>query len=296
MKLSWTGLKKIWSLSTDQKRQLIWRAHPALTIVRQCELLELPRSTAYYQPQDWLTPWHRDVMNKIDVIYTKRPVFGARRMKAQLKRKFDLIVGRKLVRKLMRLMGLEAVYVKPNLSQPHPEHLIYPYLLRHITANHPNHIWGTDITYVRIDGSWAYLVALLDWYSRYVVAWQLSDSMENDFCVENLTRGLTIAKPDYHNSDQGSQFTSGSYIGLLQKYPDIKISMDGRGRCMDNIFTERLWRTVKYEEVYLNDYQSLAEARQSLTRFFRDYNTDTPHQSLGYNVPADVYFEKIKLT
>ena len=234
-------------------------------------------------------------MNKIDTIYTKYPFFGARQIKRQIKRWYNLTVSRKLVRKLMRIMGLEAIYQRPNTSQPHPNHTVFPYLLRHITASHPNHIWGTGITYIRINGTWAYLTAILDWYSRYVISWLLSDNLESDFCVENLQAGLAMAQPHYHNSDQGSQFTAVGYIGMLQRHPDIKISMDGRGRCHDNIFTERLWRTIKYHEVYLHDYSSLADAKQSLGRFINDYNTDIPHQSLRGNVPADVYFEKIKL-
>lgn len=153
-----------------------------------------------------------------------------------------------------------------------------------------------DITYIKINGSWAYLVAILDWYSRYVVNWLLSDKLESGFCVENLANALTVGRPDYHNSDQGSQFTANDYLQTLQQHPDIQISMDGRGRCMDNIFTERLWRTVKYHEVYIHDYSSFADGRQSLNRFFHNYNTDIPHQSLQGNVPTDVYFEKIKLT
>lgn len=231
-------------------------------------------------------------MKKIDVIYTKRPVFGSRRMKYQLKRKFGLIVSRKLARKLMQIMGLEAIYSKPDTSKPHPDHAVFPYLLRHIKASYPNHIWGTDITYIKAAGTWFYLTALLDWYSRYVVSWMLSDSLESSFCVENLEAALAEARPSYHNSDQGSQFTSRDYIGKLQAWPDIKISMDGRGRCHDNIFTERLWRTVKYEEVYLRDYSSFADAKQSLKSFFHDYNTDTPHQSLNYRTPAEMYFGK----
>jgi putative transposase len=234
-------------------------------------------------------------MQKIDVIYTKYPFFGARNIKRQMERWYNLTISRKLASKLMRVMGLEAIYQRPNTSGAHPDHKVFPYLIRHITASHPNHIWGTDITYIRINGTWAYLVAMLDWYSRYVINWQLSDSLESSFCLENLAHALAVSQPDYHNSDQGSQFTSGDYISTLQQHPDIKISMDGRGRCMDNIFTERLWRTVKYHEVYINDYSSLADARQSLNRFFHNYNTDIPHQSLQGNVPADVYFAKIKL-
>ena len=260
--------------------------------MRQCQLLHLPRSTAYYRPVTWVTPWHQEVMNKIDIIYTKRPTFGSRRMKYQLQRKLGFIISRKLVRKLMQVMGLEAIYSRPNTSQPHPDHKVFPYLLRHIKADHPNHIWGTDITYIKAAGTWFYLTAMLDWYSRYVVSWRLSDSMKSGFCVENLEAALERARPDYHNSDQGSQFTSHNYIGRLQTHSAIKISMDGQGRCMDNICTERLWRTVKYEEVYLRDYSSFVDAKQSLKHFFHDYNTDMPHQSLNHQVPADVYFAK----
>jgi len=191
IELDW--LKKIWSLSTDQKRQLIVRGNLNLTVIRQCELLHLPRSTAYYQPTDWITPWHIDAMHKMDTIYTKYPTFGSRRMKDQLKRWYGQTISRKLVSKLMQVMGVEAIYQRPNTSTPHLQHRIFPYLIKHITAKSPNHIWGTDITYIKINGTWAYLVALLDWYSRYVVSWTLSDSMASDFCVENLQTGLKIA-------------------------------------------------------------------------------------------------------
>lgn len=237
----------------------------------------------------WITPRHIELMDKIDRIYTEYPTFGSRRMKVQLARWYADAVSRKLTAKLMRVMGLEAVYQRPDTSKPHPEHRVFPYLIRHIPASYPNHIWGTDITYIPMNGTWAYLVAILDWYSRYVISWALSDSLTSDFCVENLEAALEIAIPDYHNSDQGSQFTATDYIGLLQQHPDISISMDGRGRCMDNIFTERLWRTVKYEEVYLKDYASFAHAEQSLADFFTRYNTDMPHQALGYRTPAEVY-------
>jgi putative transposase len=275
---------------------LIERGHSEISVVRQCQLLQLPRSTAYYQPASWITDRHLDLMNKIDTIYTKYPFFGSRQIKRQMKRWYDVNISRKLAGKLMKVMGLEAIYSRPKTSQPHPDHQTFPYLLRHITASYPNHIWGTDITYIPISGTFAYLVAILDWYSRYVISWVLADAMTSDFCVENLETALTVARPGYHNSDQGSQFTADNYLGALRQYPDIKISMDGRGRCMDNIFTERLWRTVKYHEVYLKDYSSFADAKQSLSHFFHDYNTDIPHSSLDGNVPADVYFEKIKLT
>lgn len=274
---------------------MLERGHSDLSVVRQCQLLNIPRSTAYYQPAAWITPRHLDLMTKIDAIYTKYPFFGARQIKRQLMRWYDLQVSRKLAGKLMKTMGLEAIYQRPNTSQPHPGHQTFPYLLRHLAAAYPNHIWGTDITYIPINGSWAYLVAILDWYSRYVISWTLSDNLQSGFCVANLEQALELAIPAYHNSDQGSQFTAHEYVNTLRQHPDIQISMDGRGRCMDNIFTERLWRSVKYNEVYLRDYSSYADAAQSLGCYFHNHNTDIPHQSLRGNVPADVYFEKIKL-
>jgi putative transposase len=191
----------------------------------------------------------------------------------------------------MRLMGLEAIYPKKgkNTSIANATHKKYPYLLKDIIAAYPNHIWGTDITYVRLETGWAYLVALLDWFSRYVIAWQLSETLEIEFCLENLQRALTVSIPDIHNSDQGSHFTSHYYTDLLTE-KDIQISMDGRGRCMDNIFTERLWRTVKYENVYLKSYHDINEAQQGLTDYFQFYNHTRPHQSLENMTPAKVYF------
>lgn len=191
----------------------------------------------------------------------------------------------------MQKMGIRAIYQKPDLSKPHPDHEVYPYLLRDLNIVKPNQVHGTDITYIRMHGGFLYLVAIIDWYSRYVLSWGLSDTLNSDFCVDTLTHALQIAVPDIHNSDQGSQFTSADYLGVLKHYP-VKISMDGRGRAMDNIFTERLWRTIKYEEVYLQDYQSPREARESLTRYFNFYNQGRLHQSLGYKTPAEIYFRK----
>ncbi len=186
-------------------------------------------------------------------------------------------------------MGIQAVFPKQNTSNPHPQDQKYPYLLKHITANEPNHIWGTDITYIRLNKGFCYLVALLDWYSRYVVAWKLSPTLEMDFCIENLELALRAAAPQIHNSDQGSHFTSPRYTGLLTS-ANVQISMDGRGRCMDNIFTERLWRTVKYEEVYLKDYQNYSHAEDSLHQYFKVYNNERLHSSLGYQTPAEIYY------
>lgn len=189
-------------------------------------------------------------------------------------------------------MGLEAIYPKKNkgLSDPDSQHKKYPYLLRNISAKEPNHIWGTDITYVRLENGFAYLVALLDWYSRYVVAWQLSETLEINFVLENLQRALNINIPGIHNSDQGSHFTSSKYTDILVG-KEIRVSMDGRGRCMDNIFTERLWRTVKYENIYLKSYENFAQAKAGLTDYFQFYNTRRPHQSLGNHTPEQIYFK-----
>ena len=232
-------------------------------------------------------------MHAIDKIFTDYPFYGSRRIRYELAQRHGIPANRKRIQRLMRLMGLEAIYPKKykGLSDPNGAHKKYPYLLADITASFPNHIWGTDITYVRLESGWAYLVALLDWFSRYVIAWQLSANLEIEFCLENLSRGLLTGTPAIHNSDQGSHFTSPRYTDLLIT-KDIQISMDGRGRCMDNIFTERLWRTVKYENVFLKSYRNLEEAQNGLVEYFRFYNEKRPHQSLGYHTPAELYHSK----
>jgi putative transposase len=227
-------------------------------------------------------------MHRLDALYTEHPYYGVPRMTAQLRRD-GYTVNHKRIERLMRLMGLAALFPKKKTSRPGLGHVVYPYLLRSLLIDRPNQVWGTDITYIRARGQWFYLVAMLDWFSRYVLAWQLSPTMASDFCQTVLTEALTSATPAIHNSDQGSQFTSAAYTNILKEY-DIRISMDGRGRCFDNIFTERLWRTVKYEEVYLHDYQTFAEAESSLTRYFQTYNHRRLHQALGYQTPAEVYF------
>ena len=261
-----------------------------LSLTRQADLLNISRSNLYYRP----TVDQNDVcaMNALDEIYTKYPFYGSRRMRYELNAAYHINICREHVTRLMRLMGLETIYPKKRhgLSDPNDQHKKYPYLLRNIIAVYPNHIWGTDITYVRLEEGWAYLVALLDWFSRYVITWQLSETLEIEFCIENLQHALAITSPDIHNSDQGSHFTSPSYTDLLTAR-DIQISMDGRGRCMDNIFTERLWRTVKYENIYLKSYHDIAQAKEGLTEYFQFYNHARPHQSLGNATPADIYFK-----
>jgi putative transposase len=217
-------------------------------------------------------------------------------MQVELEQEYGITIGRERIRHLMQQLGLEAIYPKPNTSKPTPGHAVYPYLLRGVEATHPNHIWGTDITYIRTAEGFVYLVAFLDWYSRYVVSWRLSDSLENSFVLQGLRDALGFMADcglgilDICNSDQGSHFTSVAYVNLFEQ-AGVAISMDGRGRCLDNIFTERLWRTVKYENVFLQSYQNIQEAQAGLTDYFAFYNHKRRHQSLDYRTPASVYFD-----
>ncbi len=270
------------------------RENCQIPLSRQLALLQVNRSWYY----DWIdrgcgeiiNPTDVAVMNRIDFWYTKCPYFGVRRITEHIREYDQILVNHKKIQRLMGVMGLEAIYPKPNLSKPHPNHAIYPYLLRGMEIVRPNQVHGVDITYVRLKGSFLYLVAIINWFSRYVLSWELSDTLDCGFCVETLENALRVGVPQIHNSDQGSQFTSEDYLGIL-KQSGARISMDGRGRAMDNIFTERLWRTVKYEEIYLKDYSSPKEARQSLGEYFNFYNQERLHQSLGYKTPAKIYFE-----
>jgi len=259
-----------------------------LSLTRQAQLLGISRSGLYKPP----TPMRLErlaLLRAIDKIYTAHPYFGTRRLWVVLARDYDIQVGRDAVRNAMKTLGLQAIYPKKNTSKPHPGHTIYPYLLRAITASHPNHIWGTDITYIRLEQGFGYLCAMLDWFSRKVIAWNIASTMEQALCVQTLKDALTIGSPDIHNSDQGSQFTGEAYLNVLKEQQTIAISMDGRGRCMDNIFTERLWRTVKYEDIYLKGYRTLEEVRVGLTDYFTFYNNKRPHQSLDYKTPNEIY-------
>lgn len=231
-------------------------------------------------------------MDAIDRIFTDCPFYGVPKMQAALKREYALLIGRDHTRRLMRLMGLESVYPKQrtNTSIPNKEHAVYPYLLRGITAGYPNHIWGTDITYIKLEKGWCYLVAVIDWFSRYVIGWKLSPTLESAFCIDTMARAVErYGAPQISNTDQGSQFTDKDFIGVL-KTNGIHVSMDGRGRYVDNIFTERLWRSVKYEEVYLKSYLDINDARRNLQHYFDFYNSRRPHQSLGYRTPAETHF------
>ena len=259
-----------------------------LPISRQCELLGLPRSTYYYQPGD-MSLLNQELMRVIDEQYTRCPFFGVEKMTAWLRRR-GYRVNPKRVRRLMRLMGLEAVYPKRFLSQPAKKYKKYPYLLEGLEIGRPNQVWGADITYIRMLKGFVYLVAILDWYSRYVISWEISITLEKEFCVEALKKALEIANPEIFNTDQGSQFTSDEFTGCLEEQR-ISISMDGRGRVFDNIFVERLWRTVKYEEVYLHSYQTVKEVRSRLSEYFWFYNEERPHQALGYCTPYEIYFQ-----
>lgn len=259
-----------------------------ISISRQCELLSVNRSSLYYQPQA-VSAKTVDIMDRIDRQYTETPFYGVERMTAQLKRD-GLIIGHNRVRRLMRVMGLMPVYPKPNGSKKHPEHKIYPYLLQDVTVERVNQVWSADITYIRLMVGFAYLVAIMDWFSRYVLSWVVSNSLDCLFCMDALEQALLMATPEIFNTDQGSQFTSSDFTRRLEQ-AGIGMSMDGRGRVFDNIFSERLWRTVKYEDVYLNEYRDVKDAIGGLGAYFDFYNNRRLHQSLDYQTPAEVYFE-----
>jgi putative transposase len=275
--------------STDELRALVDWGHADLSVRRQCELLGVNRSGLYYESAGESEENLR-YMRLIDEQYTKTPFYGSRKMTKWLVNE-GYPVNRKRISRLMEVMGIEAVYPKPKLSQPGEGHKIYPYLLRGTTVERVNQVWSTDITYIRMAQGFVYLVAVMDWFSRYVLSWSVSLTMEIDFCMEALRSALRRGRPEIFNSDQGSQFTSEKFTAELSA-KQIAISMDGRGRCMDNIFIERLWRSLKYEEVYLKDYESVTEARTGIERYFRFYNQERIHQSLDYRTPAAIYLAK----
>lgn len=252
------------------------------------------RASFYYEPQ--VSEFDLAAMKKIDEIFTKCPFYGVRKMWRDLKNTQGLSIGRDHVGRLMREMGLEAIYPKTKItSVKNPNHKIYPYLLRHIGAAFPNHIWGSDITYIRLAHGFCYLYAIIDWFSRYVIGWSLSPTLESGFCVTAMNDAIKkYGAPELSNTDQGCQFTDQDFIDVLATN-EVKISMDGRGRCMDNIFTERLWRSVKYEEVYLKSYENLEDARNNLADYFKFYNNERLHQSLDYKTPKTIYANKKQL-
>ena len=277
------------NLSRDERRQFIERSSDELPVTTQAELLSLNRSSLYYQPQP-PSATEIGIKHRIDELYTRWSFYGSRRITAHLQQE-GVIINRKTVQRHMREMGIEGVSPGPNLSKRAHKEGVYPYLLRHITSMYPNHIWGIDITYIRLHAGWMYLVAILDWYSRYVLSWELDHTLEMPFVLTAMQQALAQATPHICNSDQGSHFTSPQYAQLLLA-ADVQISMDGKGRALDNIFTERLWRTIKYEEVYMHDYASPKEARQQLREYLHFYNHQRLHQSLGYQTPAAVYFRQ----
>ena len=273
-------------MSRRRRLAMVVRGHPKLSVVKQCRLLQLSRSSVYYRPVP-TKPADLELMAGMDRQYLKTPYYGSRSMTAWLRTQGHR-VNRKRVQRLMRAMGLEAIYRKPNTSKPASEHRIYAYLLKGVTVDRVNKVWAADITYLPMSQGFLYLVAIMDWHSRYVLAWKLSNSLEADFCIDALKEALCKGQPEIFNTDQGSQFTSEAFSRLLLE-PGIKISMDCKGRYLDNIFVERLWRSVKYEEVYLNAYRDGSEARRGIDAYLELYNRERPHQSLGYRTPAQVF-------
>jgi len=275
--------------SVDERRVLVEPIHPDLSIERQCELVGLARSSYYYHPTSAKAE-DLHLMRLLDAQYLQTPFYGSRRMTVWLRQQ-GYAVNRKRVRRLMSQLGLAAIYPKPQLSRPDPDHGLHPYLLRGVTITSPDQVWSTDITYIRLLTGFVYLAAILDWYSRKVLAWRLSNTLETQFCLDCLEDALRVGQPLIFNSDQGVQFTSTVFTSRLAQ-AGIRISMDGRGRAHDNIFVERLWRSVKYEEVYPNGYQTMDEAYRGLHRYFEFYNHQRPHQALGYRTPAEVYVDR----
>jgi putative transposase len=267
---------------------MIMLSHQRISIRRQCALLGISRSGYYYEPTA-TNPENLSLMRLLDEQYTRTPFYGVRKMKEWLETEGHY-PDVKRVRRLLRLMGLEAIYPKPNLSFNGTDHRRYPYLLRNVPILRENQVWSADITYIRLRGGFVYLVAILDWFSRYVLAWELSNTLDAGFCLETLDAALRRGRPEIFNTDQGVQFTCSDFVGRLEK-AEVQISMDGRGRCYDNIFVERLWRRVKYEEVYLHDYETVVDARANLKRYFTFYNDTRLHQSLSYQTPAHVYWQ-----
>jgi putative transposase len=273
------------------RRSLVQGEESELSVRRQCRLLCLPRSTLYHQPQE-VSSEELAMMRLIDEQYLKYPFLGSRMMADRLC-KLGHLINRKRVQRLMRVMGLESLAPKPDLSRSHPEHVKYPYLLREIEVTRANQVWAADVTYIPMAAGFVYLVAVIDWFSRAVLAWRLSTSMEADFCVRTLEDALTRwGQPDIFNTDQGVQFTSEGFTHVLIAH-GIRISMDGKGRCLDNVFIERLWRSLKYEEVFLHAYDGVRAAKDSIGAYFVFFNEDRGHQSLGYRTPMQVYAESL---
>jgi putative transposase len=272
--------------SAEDRRTLVEANHPELSVRRQCALLGLNRSTFYYEPVGE-TPENLRLMRKIDEQYTAYPFYGSRKITEALTRQGEE-VNRKRVQRLMRIMGLEAIYPKPRLSAAGRGHKIYPYRLRGVTIARPDQVWSADITYVPMAAGFMYLAAVIDWFSRYVIAWKLSNTLDGSFCTEMLDEALQGGRPEVFNTDQGVQFTAAAFVGRLES-AGVAVSMDGRGRALDNVFVERLWRSVKYEDIYIRGYETVSELLRGLSRYFAFYNDERLHQSLDYRTPATVY-------
>ena len=279
---------KVRSMTRKGRQALIDREHHQLSLVRQCTLLDISRGSVYYQPTPTRTE-DLELMSLMDRQYLKTPFYGSRRMKAWLRGQGHQ-VNRKRVRRLMQVMGLEVIYRRPNTSKPAPGHRVYPYLLKGVKIDRVNQAWSADITYIPMAKGFLYLIAIMDWHSRYVLSWRLSNTMDVDFCVQSLEEALNQGQPEVFTTDQGSQFTSEAFTGVLREQ-GIQISMDGKGRYLDNIFVERLWRSVKYEEVYLKAYQNGSEARKGIGAYLDFYNRERPHQALDYRTPGQVFDE-----
>lgn len=266
----------------------------SVAISRQCGLLSVSRGSYYYHPAG-ISDMDLKLMGKLDELFTENPTRGTRRLSKALKKRFGLLAGRDKVRRLMDIMGIAAIYPKKNLSIANKAHKKYPYLLRGLKITRPNQVWSTDITFIRLKKGFVYLTAVIDWYSRYVLSWRISTTLDRSFCIEALNEAMEkYGQPEIFNTDQGSQYTSEEFTGIL-KSNQIKISMDGKGRALDNVFVERLWRTVKQEEVYLKGYRNVLECREGLRIYFDRYNNLREHQSLDYNYPAEIYFGDIEL-
>jgi putative transposase len=274
-------------MSLERRRQMIEPDHPQLPVVRQCELVSISRSGFYYRPQDE-TPLNLELMRLIDAQFLETPWYGSRQMTRHLRRE-GYVVGRKRVRRLMAKMGLAPVYQRPRTTVPHPEHRVFPYLLRDLVIDRPNQVWCADITYLPMRQGFLYLVAVMDWATRKVLAWRMSNTMDVEFCLEALEEALAQhGRPGIFNTDQGGQFTSPRFTGVLQR-AGVRISMDGRGRWMDNVFIERLWRSLKYECVYLHAFETGSEMRAGLTRWIGYYNARRPHSALAGQTPNKAY-------
>jgi len=274
-------------MSRGERKRMISRDHPGLSLSRQCQVLAISRSSFYYTPKGESAE-NLALMRRIDELFLKYPFYGSRQMMRQLRRE-GVFVGRHRVRRLMRLMGLQAIYQAPRTSDPHPEHRVYPYLLRNLVIERPNQVWCADITYIPVQRGFLYLVAIMDWATRHVLAWRLSNTMDASFCVDALNEALArYGKPEIFNTDQGSQFTSFDFTGVLRD-AEITISMDGRGRCMDNIFIERLWRSLKYEAIYLFELTDGFKAERVIDEWINFYNTERPHSALDDQTPAEAY-------